>query len=677
MYRGLILFVLLLAVWGVGELRAQDLKTSVKDNKELDSLRKKEEEGKDSVIFTSKYIRYTTLKLTKDSIQTLPLDTSLNGIQNFNPLIQPRNPTIGTGNVGLAAMPLLFEPRKTIGFDAGFHTLDYYALTHDDIIYYKARTPFTRLYYVAAGLKEQYFQVTHSQNIKKNFNIGANFNRIGADGYYNRQRGDDLNGALFSWYESPNKRYNLWTNLIFNTLKAQENGSTPNTNLYTDKYFPIDRMTENIRLSNSRQIWRQTSLLVKQTYFVGRIDSLSQEISDKILPTNKITYSFRYDANSYAFQKDETDNFAVLPKGIASATYTNDSTRYTRVQNEFIYSFFLRAKSSAIIKNELKIDAGIKHEFYNYAQGVMYQDKTNYYKYSTSFQNVTLLGAAGYRFSNRIDLNVNVDQIIQGNNMGDFLYDAKSNVLLSNSVGRVVLGAYFQNKSPEEIYNRFFGNHYQWIGDGKGNGFDRTKTINFSFKYLNDKAKLDASAEYYLINKYLYFGTLSDNPITTADSITVAPKQLSGSVNLLKLSVGKKFNFGRFHLESYLVYQKTDNPDILRTPEFYTFNTFYLDQTFFKALKTHVGFDIRYNTPYKNYSYSPDAGQFYINSQRTFDSTPIVDVWVKASLRKANLFVKCDYVNQGLLSKGYYTVNQYPMPDRVMLKFGVSWNFYD
>src|SRR6218665_2508689 len=81
---------------------AQDLKTSIAGNKELDSLRKKEQMGKDSVVFTSKYIRYTTRKLTKDSIQTIPLDTTFTGLQNFSPIAQPRNPTVGTGLVGLA-----------------------------------------------------------------------------------------------------------------------------------------------------------------------------------------------------------------------------------------------------------------------------------------------------------------------------------------------------------------------------------------------------------------------------------------------------------------------------------------------------------------------------------------------------------------------------------------------
>ncbi|MES2458393.1 MAG: putative porin [Bacteroidota bacterium] len=675
MQKTFALFLFLLITLVGGQLFAQDLKTTIGQNKALDSARKKEEEAKDSVIFTSRYIRYTTLKLTKDSIQTLPLDTTLRGFHNFSVLVQPQRPTIGTGNLGLSARPLLFEPSKSIGFDAGFHTLDFYAMTHDDVKYYQARSPFTSLYYVSAGEVEQVLKIIHSQNIKPNWNIGANFNRIGANGFYRHQRGDDLNGALFTWFQAPNKRYNLWASAVFNTLKAQENGSILNDNIFTAEKdnsagqgIATDRQAETIRLSSAKRIYRQSSLMLKQTYFVGRIDSLAEEVTKKILPTNKIAYTFQYDANSYDFTKEETDDFSVLPRGEASAEYTNDSTRYTRVQNEFVYSFFLRAKSSSLIKNELKVDAGIRHEFFKYSQSVLYKDKSSYYDYTASFQNVTLLGAAGYRFSNRIDLNVNLEQIFQGRNAGDFLYEAKSNVLLSKSVGRIVLGAYFQNKSPEEVYSRYFGNHYNW----KTN-LSRPKTINLSFSYINDKLNLETKAAYYLVNNYLYF---AEDPLLATK---IEPAQL-GSVNLLQLSLGKKFSYGKFNLDAYVVYQKTDNPGKLRTPEIYTFNSFYLNQTFFKVLKTNVGFDVRYNTAYEAYAYSPAAGQFFVPSAEhttTFKAEPVVDVWVKASLRRANIFVKFDYVNQGLLSQGYYTVDRYPMPDRQILKFGVSWNFYD
>lgn len=688
MYKVLALFLFICLFSGIRQVYAQDLKTTVNENKELDSLRNKLENSQDSVVFTSRFVRFTTLRLTKDSIQTLPLDTSLRGIQNYSPIVQPRRPTINTGNIGLAAKDMLFQPNKTIGFDPGFHSLDWYATGHDDIIYYQARTAFTNLYYAGlySGDTEQIFKVTHSQNIKKNWNMGASYGRIGANGNYIRQRGDVLNATLFSWYTSPNKRYTLFANAIFNTLKAFENGSIRNDSIFGGQTLSIDRGAQSVRLNNSGQLYRKNTILLKQSYFVGRIDTLDQEISKKVLPTNKITYSLRYDKDSYAFQKSESDDHTVLPDGINDLVFTNDSVSNQHIQNEFVYSFFLRGKSTSVIKNELKIDAGIRHDYYSYSQRLGNADGTDFYRFQKAFQNVTLLGNAGYRFSNRVDLNFDVQQIAQGRQAGDYLYEAKSNVLVSNNIGRIVLGAYMQNKSPEEIFERYYGNHYQWLnGDADGlseadrrrfptiNGkFNNTKTVNLSFKYINDKLKLDAGAEYYRINDYLYFR--QTDPL--ADSTTVTPMQEGGTINILKLTLGKKFSYGRFNLESYVVYQNTSNQSVMPTPEFYTFNSLYVDQTIFKVLRTNFGIDVRYNTKFANYAYNPAISQFYIGRGVELPTTPIVDFWIRASLRKANIFLKYEYANQGLGQKGYYTVYRYPMPDRIF-KFGLSWNFYD
>ncbi|WP_432713962.1 putative porin [Pedobacter sp.] len=661
MYKALVLSFLFFLLVAGQKASGQDLKTNVRDNKELDSLRQKLDGGEDSVVFTSKFVRYTTLKLTKDSIQTFPLDTSLRNFQNYSPISQPRRPTIGTGNLGLAAKALLFEPRKSIGFDAGFHSLDAYAMTHDDVMYYQARTPFSNLYYMGAGQTEQMFRVSHSQNIKKNFSIGAFYDRIGANGLYANQRGDHLNGGFASWYQSTNKRYNIWVNGIFNTLKAQENGGLFDEANNAGGQVTKDAMVVNLR--TAKQISRKNFMLIKQSYFIGRIDTVPQEVMKKVLPTNKVSYTLAYNNESFSFLKNESDDFSILPEGMIDLSFTHDSTNVKHLQNEFLYSFFLRGKSKSFIKNELKVDVGIRHDYYKYLQLAQYADFTDYYNYTSTFQNSTLLGALGYRFSNRVNLDVNVQQIFQGRQIGDFLYEATSNLMLSKNAGRVVLGAYIQNKSPEEIYNRYFGNHYNWRND-----FNKTKTVNFSFNYLNDQYKLEAGAQYFLINDHLYFGQ--------EGTVGIKPLQAS-SINLLKITLGKKLKFGKFNLDSYVVYQKTDNENILRTPEFYTFNSFYLNQTFFKFLNTDIGFDVKYNTAYLSYAYSPAASQFYIpDTPLKLKTEPVVDVWVRVSLRKANLFVKYDYANQGLLAKDYSTVQGYLMPER-MLKFGVSWNFYD
>ncbi len=655
---------------GISTAFAQDLKTSVGTNKELDSVRKKLDGAKDSVIYTAKFIRFTNLALSKDSIILLPLDTSTVNIQNYSPLLQPKHPTINNGNMGLAARPLLYEPTKKIGFDEGFHSFDYYALTPEDIVYYQARAPFTSLYFISAGQKEQLFRAIHSQNIKKNWNVGINFNRGDSKGFYTRQRGDNLNVALFSWYQSPSKRYNMWASAIFNTMRAYENGSVVNNaKIFEPGYKTISSDAEVIRLSTARNRYRKNTLFLKQTYYVGRIDS-SANVNNAVLPTNKVTYTVEFNNNSYDFYKNETDNKNVLPRaltksdGFIDSVFTNDSTHVQRIKNEFIYSFFLRAKNSTVIKNELKLDAGIRHEYYQYKSFGIRRNAMLYDNRDFGFQNITLLGSLGYRFNKNIDLNLDVQQVFQGRNAGDFLYEGKSNILLSKAVGKLVLGAYLQNKSPEEMFNYYNGNHYAWnISD-----FKNTKVANLSFKYINDELGLDAGVKYFLTSNYLYFAQSGVN--------SILPVQETADISLIRLDIAKKWRFGKFVLENYLAYQKTDNKAVLRTPEFYTYNSIYFDQTFFKVLKSNIGFDVRYNSGYANYSYSPATAQFYVGSDEVLKSTPVVDFYFKANLKRANLFIKYDFINQGLFVPGYFTVNRYPMQN-ALLKFGVTWNFYD
>ncbi|GGI22021.1 putative porin [Pedobacter mendelii] len=666
-------FVILLLI-GKKDALAQDLKTNVGNNKELDSLRKKEEGAKDSVVFNAKYIRFTKLSLSKDSIVLLPLDTSTTNIQNYSPLMQPKHPYITTGSMGQAARPLLFEPAKRIGFDVGFHSLDNYALTPEDIIYYQARSPFTSLYLISAGQKEQLFRGIHSQNIKKNWNAGFNFNRMDSRGFYSRQRGDNLNIALFSWYQSPSKRYNMWASAIFNTMRAFENGGVrSDSSIFEPGYDKISRDAEATRLSTARNLYRKNTIFLKQTYYVGRIDS-STTINGSVQPTNKITYTVEYNNDSYDFSKNEDDDNTAIPRALTKRDgnvddfFTNDSTHVQHVKNEFIYSFFLRPKKSSVIKNELKVDAGIRHDYYQYRSLGSRSNGSTYEDRSFGFQNLSLLGALGYRLTSNIDLNLDVQQIFQGRNAGDFLYEAKSRIALSKTIGRIELGAYLQNQSPSEIFNYYNGNHFTWINADLKN----TKVANLSFNYINDKLMLEAGAKYFLTSNYLYFETT----IKGINDVNAKPIQESTDINLIRIDISKKWRFGKFVLENYLAYQKTDNNSVLRTPEFYTCNSIYFDQTFFKVLKTNIGFDVRYNTAYANYSYSPALSQFYVGDETVLKSTPVVDVFLKANLKRANIFVKYDYLNQGLISPGYFTVNRYPMPD-ALLKFGVTWNFYD
>ncbi|HCN83857.1 MAG TPA: hypothetical protein DIT07_09585 [Sphingobacteriaceae bacterium] len=625
--------------------------------RQLDSLRRIENQKLVVPVPNSKYIRYTTNALLKDSTQTLPLDTTLKNFENYSPIYQPERPTVNLGNVGLSAHDLLFTPSKTIGFDPGFHALDFYLLRQDSIRYYRARSPYTELYYINGGQSEQIFKVTHTQNIKPNWNFGANYFRNGSDGFYKNQKADHTNIALFTWYESPNKRYNILADILFNTLKAGENGSIVKDTIFTTKKS-LSTAAEIVRLSADRasmprQIWRQKGLSLKQIYYIGKIAKDSVAASG-VSAIQRLSYSLNYTSDLYKFFRNEADTYGALP-AISSVTLTNDSTSVKNLQNEFMYSFYLRGKSLSFMKNELKLDLGIQNNLYSYEQ----------MGYKANFQNTTLKASLDYRFSNRVNITGDLNQLAYGKNIGDYLYEARANFLLSKSVGRIILGGYIQNKSPEQLFERSNYQYHVWDLN-----FDKTKTTNLSFAYGNSPFRLLAKADYYLITNYLYYAE-------TAIAKQIHPVQTGSPINLLKLTLKKDFKAGKMNFDNYIVYQKTDFQSILRTPEVYTYNSIYFAGRFFKVLYTNIGFDVRYNTSFSNQAYSLNLSQFYNGPDEAEHSTfPIANVWVKATLKRTNLFLRYDFINDGMFSEGYYTVRRYPMPTG-LLKFGLSWKFYN
>ena len=645
---------------------------SLTGDQEIDAERKKEEHRRDSVTFTSKFIRVTNEQLLKDSTQVLPLDTGLNNFENYNPLYQPRSPRINLGSTGLAERSLLFEPSKSIGFDAGVHFLDAYLLLPEDIQYYRARAPYTNLTYYAGGVKEQLFKAIHTQNVNPQLNIGFNLNFLGSKGFYARQNVGDMNAAIFSWYQSKTKRYNLLANWIFNNLKTPENGSVTKNNIFTSAQGTYTTaQNDTVRLYNSSDHVTNNGLYVKQFYYIGKIDSTGTGAS--VLPTQRVAYTFYYNTSKFIFNQYEPDYFNVFPDYYYSSTLSRDSLAVSHLQNTCSDSFYLRGKSTSIIKNEVKLDLALVQDLYHYQQFVTDTGIINTYgriiqkdrKQNNSFQDLTIKARAGYRLNDRIMLDLGVQQVAQGRDFGNFLYEGKLTLAGGERTGKIILGAYTQNTTPPLVYTDWVSNHFIFH-----NNFNNQKVTNLSFNYINNDLKLDLKAEYYLITDYLYF-TAQNN------GIDATPAQLHNPINLLKLSLGKNLVYHKWHFDNYIVYQKTDYQSTLRTPELYTYSSLYYNTLLFHILHSSFGANVRYNTPYVAPSYAVGLGQFYNSTPNlTFTSYPVASVFAKATLIRTNLFLQYNYANQGLFSNGYYMVNRYPGPNR-MLMIGVSWSFYN
>jgi len=649
-------------------------------DQEIDTIRKREELKRDSVIFSSKFIRVTNERLLRDSTQLFPLDTTLNNYENYSPLYQPGDPKISLGHLGLDARDLMFVPSKTIGFDDGLHTLDIYMLHPEDINYYNARAPYSLLSLVTAGSTEQVFKVVHTQNIKPNWNVGFNLNFLGSRGFYStnqilEQNVSNINAALFTWYQSKSRRYNLLANVILNNVKAPETGSLSSSydNIFgptTPNEAPIDKTTIPVKLPNTYENWKDNGIYIKQFYYIGRVDTVAKGgDTTKVIPTQRVAYTFHYNVQKYEFIQNDQDTAHVFPDYFYSSNRSRDSLVINHIQNDFAYSFALRSKAA---KNEIKLDVGLTQDFYQYSQyvsdstinqygvQVVQQDRVQ----KSSFEDITVKGRLGYRFSNKAAFEANVNQIVQGRDFGNFLYDFKLMLAGNNKEGKIILDAYSQSSSPPLVYTDWISNHYIFH-----NTFANQKTNSASFNYINNALQLDLKAEYFLLNDYLYF-------TADANSNDAHPAQLGVPINLLKITLTKNLAWRRWHFNNTIIYQKTDNEDVLRTPSLYTYSSLYYTKLLFNVLNTSIGTDVRYNTTYLAPSYAVGLGQFYNGPDVTFSSYPKATVFIKATLMRTNLFIMYDYANQGLFSKGSYSVNRYPDED-ALLKFGVSWTFYN
>lgn len=658
----LLFFVLTFA--GVSHLSAQ---VEEEFSSALDSARAKEDSKKDSVIFTAKYVRYTTLAMMRQSTRTVQVDTSHVNFQYFNKQNQPWNPSINLGSYGLATRDLLFNANKSIGFQPGYHALERYLLNADSIQYFRARARFSELYTVGFFFDDQVFRVRVAQNVTPQWNIGAEYHATNTDGYYLNQDYNDRKAAVFSWYESKDKRYNMLVNGTFNNLNSPENGSVVDANIVGQDVFQDTSSTSNMgygtRLMGQNanrpyNKWRDNGLFLRQSYFFGRLDTLNVGTPEvEIHPTNAVAHNSSIRQRKYIFFKNEDDLNGAFPLG--DVRLVNDTTNITTITNEFTYSFYLRGKG--VFKNEAKLDLAFQNDL------IWYRDSLS----SDFYQNSMVKGTLGYKFSDRVALQGTVNQIVVGQQAGDFLYEATADVLLSENAGEISIGAYSQNKSPEMIFDRVNYTYHQW-----NNSFDKTKTQNLSFAYTNKKIGFSGKAEYFLMDRYLYFREREnpDNDELLLRQITPAQ---SGNLNLLKVSVGQNFRAGRWHLDNLVVYQKTDAEDVLAVPELYTWHSLYYTNKLYNVMDFRLGMDVRFNTPFRSPSYAINVGQFYNdNVGINYSTYPIADLWFTGNIDRVNLFVSYNFFNQLAYPKGYYTVRRYPMND-ANFRLGVSWKFYD
>lgn len=616
----------------------------------------------------------TERNLQADSLTLNSLDTTLRNFENYSKLYQPGQYQINLGNYGLAARPLLPDFNQPLGFNNGQSALSLYMLQPGDVTYYRNKSPYTEIFYITGkgqklGFGEGFFHVIHTRNIHPRLNVGVEYNRTGSNGYYARQTSDVLNFDAFLWYQSRNLRYNLITNIIANTVDADENGGVKNDSLFNGK-SQLTHPYEPVYLRSAHTVWKDAGFYARQYYLIGKIDSVRDPVSHqvKVYPTARAYYTFQYKHSSYNYNDNSAQSSAASNQALPGSTplyYPNifldtlgtaDRTSQTKIINEFGLSLFGRGNLQADKKfstSGIRLDASIKDEYTHYRQNSFIDSTIN---------NISLHVNAGYELSNRFNLRVIGDYVLAGPNHFDTYLAAIASLSLAE-LGALHLKASYQNNAPPLVFDRYYANSYRWNFH-----FPNVKTKTLAAYYDNIPLKLHLGAEYNLVDGYLYFAGIANQ--------VVFPSQFSGQIKFFRANLDKEFRVGKIGFQAHLVYQHNSALFIIRTPEFYSTATLYYENKYFKVLSVRAGIDATYYSHAYEYDYAPGLQQFFVYTNQKSGNYPIGDIFLLAGLRRTSFIIRYDYFNQKLPTAGYYTVHNYPMPDH-LFKFGLSWKFYD
>lgn len=600
--------------------------------------------------YSAKGVRWIS---STDLLNTVParkLDTSLVGIQLFN----PQRSAFGayTGNMGGAYRSYLFEPLRSNDFDLGLHAFDPYLF--DEILHYDARSPYTDLYYVMGSLQEQKFRVSHFQNITPDFNMGLSFQKISSEGVYNRYTTNHSNFLASGAYRSNKHRYLILFSVIYNRVKVQESGGVAIDSLPDDLLF--NKRAAPIQLSAAESRWRQTGINITQAVDLGprhvfqKNDSVSISL---VVPKIRIGHSFRFQRSYYVYE-DLAPNKSFYPN-VFYTTHTLDSLNHEQINNKVFLKFLGNEsyRGDTLIRNGRLLEFNLSHTLHN-----IYQEPISSIQIDSSFETLQagfvlrndLLPRLGILYDSRIDYH------LMGLRETDYWAEGK----LGYSLGWLsfMFGAGQGIQRVPYIANRIESNHYKWT-----NSFKPEELQRLSFRLKLDSIKLFIKAEYYKVFRYLYWDTLA------------APAQLNKAFEGVVLKLVKNFKWRNLHLFNTFAWQDV-NVNEVRLPEFMgSHSLFFENQLFSGALRFSVGMDLLYFTRAKMNAYSPAHGQFHLQETETVVGDPVLDVFVTVQIKRARLFIKSEHVNQAQ-GFAYEAIPHYPMPDRGF-KFGVNWRFYD
>lgn len=605
---------------------------------------------------------------------TLLADTLLTGFQAHNQLLSHNPFAQHLGNLGSPSQSMVLSDLSN---DQDFffgNAYQFYQPQPNEWLFYNTTLPYTNLFYQTGGPKrrsEENIRILLTQNIRKNWNAGFNYNVLSCVGLYGSQT---VENRLFRFFTSYNgNAYSAHAAVTLYKFDQQENGGVENDSsiLYPENYKNIEFENIPVKLQNTKNYLNTQRYFLNQSLNIGRIQLADTTREVSTFPVGTVFHTLEVNASQRRFSIDDlpnennTDQVNEYFSNIhIDSLQTRDSVRFTQMKNTIQLKFNEEANSlfkfgvRGFIENEMQ-----RYQQPDEATYVMIKDvrTPQYQRVDTSFVNTAV---GGQIFKNRGEnfwWSAGVKTYVQGYKIGDSEINGKMNSLFA--IGKDTAGVFAQGniilRSPGYLFEKYYSNHFSW-----DNQFKKEKTITAKGGIRIPTRRFALTGEVRLLNDYFYWNSQA------------LPAQASGVIQVMEVSLFEHFKWWRFNSLNKLSWQATSDATVLPLPTLSAYSSNYYEQLAFKVLRFQIGFDVRYFTKYHAPAYMPATSQFYVQNQTKIGDYPFVDAFINFHLKRARLGVKYDHVNDDMGAQNSFLVPGYPNNPR-SFKFQVSWNFYD
>ncbi len=576
---------------------------------------------------------------------------------------------INMGNTGSAAYPTVFSLDKHMGFNTGYNQYDIYKYQKDSIKHYTLIRPYVEVGLMFGLNKEDMITAKFANQYKKMIYYGVDFTRIFSPGTYGSQQ-TNVNGFdLYANYISKNKHWNVEADIVFNSVKNEENGGVM-TNPFDSTFFKKTLVPVRDSALNK---YMQIDAYLTATYSIGpkiyerkHVDSARTE---SILPVFNIGYQFNVERSTYSYRDYDPDT------NYYNKFYTPDSVYnnlgYFKIGNALKLEYRPRklTSDSTFEEKDFIAFAETGFDYYLLQQNHLDNNFGNWYV-SGTFRN-------NYSSKQKIIYNASAKYYLYGYNQNDLLVDGIVGYDLGK-FGTITGNASYQLKEAPYIYENYYidadSGRYKLTYHYK---LPKEKTLAIGGKYTNPFLGITADLNYYVV-----------------DHVPVIPGQpnpyiTNGEENVFVAHFGNKNSFYGFHLDDDIWFTVSpNNGDIKSTyPMLYSRHSIYYERRLFhQLLWLDVGFDLRLrysnNAPY----YDPLLGGFYPEAQANklypylpayaMSSYPVLDFFINAKIKTVRIFLKVSNISSEFGPQGYFSAYRYPAAD-ITFQAGVKWRFFE